>query len=1005
MKKIPEIIMRLLYGAFALIIIFLFVYLFGHNALRTIVGGDIKLALSYATWIDQFFPKIPYWYPLSGAGESIVLGYHMLSIYVAVLVRYMAGLSLYKSFIIFQFMPLVLAPVAIYMYSSLRLKNQTIGLIAAVFYTLTPLAWTWMFDWGFYADNFSLPLFTIGFLCFDWYFDEYFRDPFSKKTKIGLLLFSLLFVITIMSHATTGLHLLLSSVAFGLIYSVVKEGPRMQNLGRAVGAIFFAMISAIALSSFFLLPFIRYSGIANKEGLNNINPLLLVPNPPSMFFQITPIESEAYYNDGSYIYRNISIPVLIWLLAIPGALIAMFKNRKVFTLFILALLGSMLLVFPGISTFIIHSAPSLSVIFDKRSWVPSIITFGPIVAAYFLYALSRIMYFPLQLLVKRVKKGVASFVILKSHDLLVAGTSIALAVLAGYLFRNVSIADQYKKFVVNYGPNSYINLYDVWKDPSNPCTNIKLALESGTKNCKSISESIKVSNWPRISIPSVLPKDSNEEAIFAQLPQSQNGLYRIDVSPNVGGLSKDIGIYSSVSQVNSYTYQLSLIHSVWGYMQSVMYFTSVNNQPSVLGELSNLFGINKVFLYDKPDVYEKYIKAGWLNTFTLNLPEVVSGWQIWESPNQNKLASLLIKPRVLVIGDPKIGTYDNIFRLAIQGALPYEKGLLFQGTKNVDDYSLAELKEYDLVILNGYSYKNKNNALGMLDTYVKNGGSLYIDTGWQYVAKDYQIESSLGFFPSSNLKWTNIGKADKFTITNADIAVGVDAGKISPLIWNGLPWGISSAGSTSDLRQWALPVLVSNDTPLITAGQYGKGKVVWSGFNLAAHILSTKNDEELRLLGDLWTYLLPADSESADVPLSISRDNPDVVKIVSNGSIDKNTILYFRESAYPNWSAKLISAGKKINLKIHPAGPGFMAVFLPKLLVGDQIVFSFSVGYLIIISRIISLLTLIFLIIKITPFGIKIFHLPKISTGFLSGYRKRLGMIVETKTKDENEDY
>ena len=104
MKKIPEIIMRLLYGAFALTIIFLFVYLFGHNALRTIVGGDIKLALSYATWIDQYFPKIPYWYPLSGAGESIVLGYHMFSIYVAVLVKHLAGLSLYKSFIIFQFL-------------------------------------------------------------------------------------------------------------------------------------------------------------------------------------------------------------------------------------------------------------------------------------------------------------------------------------------------------------------------------------------------------------------------------------------------------------------------------------------------------------------------------------------------------------------------------------------------------------------------------------------------------------------------------------------------------------------------------------------------------------------------------------------------------------------------------------------------------------------------------------------------------------------------------------
>jgi hypothetical protein len=995
MKKYIKIMIRLLYGLLALAVIFVFVYFFGSSATRTIVGGDIKLALSYATWIDKFFPNIPYWYPLSGAGESIVLGYHMLSIYTAVAFKFLSGVSLYKSFIIFQFLPLVLAPVSIYLYSSLRLKNQTVGLISAVFYTLMPLSWTWLFDWGFYAQNFSLPLFTIGFLCFDWYFEEYFNDPLSKKTKIGLLSFSVLFVITVMSHATTGLHLLLSTATFGLIYSLFKKGKRTQNIGRGVIAVLIAMTSAIALSAFFLVPFVRYSMIANKEGLNNINPLLLVPNPPQMFFQTTPIESETYYKDASYIYRNISIPVLIWLLAVLGAVVAVFKNRKIFTLFILALLGSMLLVFPEISAFVIRALPFTSVIFDKRSWVPSILTFGPIVAAYFLYMVAGVVYLPLLWLAKRIKQKFISLGVLAGHHLLVTVTAIVLAIISVYLFRNVSVDGKYKNIIVNYGPNSFTNIYDVWKNPSNPCTNIRLVSEGGTEKCKSFSELVQVSGWPRISIPGTLPRDINEEDIFSKLPKSKNGLNRIDISPNVGGLSKDMGIYSDVSQVNSYTYQLSLIHSMWGYMQSVMYFTSINNQPSVVNELSDLFGINKVFLYDKPDVYEKYKGAGWVNTYTKNLDEVETGWQIWDSPKQNQLASFLIKPRVLVIGDPKIGIYDNIFRLAIQGALPYEKGITFQGTKNVDDYNISDLKKFDLVILNGYSYKNKNKALGNLDTYVKEGGSLYMDTGWQYVAKDYQIESAPGFFPSDSLKWMDIGMADKFEVMDTGIDGNVDASKFSPLIWNGVSWGVSSTGSGSDLRQWVKPVLVSNGYPLVTMGQYGKGKVVWSGFNLASHILSNKNDEELKLLGNLWSYLLPTGSGSGEVPLSISRDNPDVVKIVSNGGTDKNTILYFREPVYPNWGAELVSGGKKTNLKIYSAGPGFMAILLPKLSTGDQIVFSFNRDFSIVAGWVITFFTLIVLIIMFTPFGTNALHLSK--------YLERFSF--HPKKEDENEDY
>ncbi len=1015
MKKITEIIIHVLYGVFAFVVIFLFVYFFGHSTLQAIVKGDAELALSYATWIDHFFPKIPFWYPLSGAGESIVLGYHLLSIYVVVAFRHLAGISLDKSFILFQFIPLVLAPIAIYLYSSLRLKNQTIGLIAAVFYTLMPLSWTWITDWGFYAESFSLPFFTIGFLCFDWYLDEYFSDSSSRKTKIGLLLFATFFTLTVMSHAATGVALIFSSAAFGIIYSIFKKESGLQSVRKGITAIFLGVIFALVLSSFFLLPFIRYSAIANKEGLNNVNPQLLVPNPPKMFFQITPIESGGYESDSSYIYHNMSIPILIWALAVLGAVVAILKSRKVFALFLVATIGTILIVYPGVDAFVINNLPSLAVIFDKRSWVAPISTLTPIVAAYFLYEVANAIYFPILLAAKKIRKGIVSYSILKGHDLLVSGTAIILAAVAGYLFRNVSIADQYKGILVNYGPNSYTDVYNIWRVPFNtcgsyitfsgkevesciPCGNLNIS-KKDLQSCKSFSEEIHLSNWPRVSIPSAVPQDTTEAKMYGQLPQSSNGLYRIDISPNLGGLSKDMGLYSNASQVNSYTYQLSLIHSMWGYMQSVMYFTSINNQPSVVNELARLFGINKVFLFDKSDVYQKYQEAGWKNTFGTGSGSTSNNWEVWDNPNPTQLASLLVEPRVLVIGNSKLGVYDNIFRLSIQGALPFEKGILFEGTKNIDDYTPSELKQFNLIVLDGYSYANKSNAFSILDSYVRSGGSLYIDTGWQYVDEDYQIQGAPGFFPAGSLKWTDIGKASAFSVVATDIAGNVDAGKISPLIWSGVPWGISSVGSLSNLRSWAKPVLVSGNTPLITAGQYGRGKVVWSGFNLVAHILANKNDEEIKLLGDLWNYLLPTGS-SEGVPLNISRDNPDIVKIQSKGSTDQSATLYFRESMYPDWSAKLLSQGMESDLKIYSAGSGFMGMLLPRVSNGDQVILSFKPGFDVTFGKILSILALIVLLIQFTPLGASLSRAVKNKDGISSGLKNKMKKIVNSEEKD-----
>jgi len=268
----------------------------------------------------------------------------------------------------------------------------------------------------------------------------------------------------------------------------------------------------------------------------------------------------------------------------------------------------------------------------------------------------------------------------------------------------------------------------------------------------------------------------------------------------------------------------------------------------------------------------------------------------------------------------------TIFRLANDGMLPYDDVFLVEGQPRVDKYTLEDLQPFDAVILYGHDYKNSRKAWETLAAYVETGGSLYVDTGWEFWIPEWEFEEAPGVLPIRRLTWTDYGMASGYNLEAQEIAGEVDVSQFKPLIWEGQPWTLSGA-EISDVKDWARVVLSAAGNPLIVAGEYGEGRVVWSGMNLISHArYLEENEEELRLIRNLLDWLTEKKGGNELSEPDFIRDHPDRVEFLIKPVPNDVTWLYWREAYYPNWRANLVESVDQREIPIYRAGPGFMLI-------------------------------------------------------------------------------
>jgi len=201
---------------------------------------------------------------------------------------------------------------------------------------------------------------------------------------------------------------------------------------------------------------------------------------------------------------------------------------------------------------------------------------------------------------------------------------------------------------------------------------------------------------------------------------------------------------------------------------------------------------------------------------------------------------------------------------------------------------------------------------------------LFVDTDWEFRIPAWAFEDAPDVLPLDRLGWTDYGPATTYELGAPDVARGVDVAKFKPLIWEGAPWTLSGADA-ADVRDWGRVVLAAGGRPHVVAGEYGKGKVVWSGMNLIGHArYGDPNREEILFLGNLIRWLTGG-KPALDFPAPIvDRDEPDCVGLSFATEPGDVTWLYWREAYYPNWHAYISDGDVEREIPIYRGGPGFM---------------------------------------------------------------------------------
>jgi hypothetical protein len=1010
LKNVLILLFRFSYLLVGLAVILVIAYGLGYQYLTAdeLRGNDSGNFLSQAVWLNRFFPQLPFWYPLQGGGVSFVTAYPILSHFGVVVLQRFSELDLIQSYRLVGFLTIPAAAVAVYLFSWTRLKNQTVGLIAAVFFLLSPLSWSWLFDWGYFAYTASIPFFVLTFIFFDLYLQGVLVDSGKPIQRLWLLLTVISFALTTLTHVGTGMGLASTLFFYTLILSISKNG--LSQLVKGVKGVITVGFASFLVLLFWLVPLYQYFQLANREGLLGIS----TSGPPILvrgFLSLMTLNFDPEYAA----YREISIPILVWGLSILGIILAVKYSRKVLALGLIGWFGilNLWLMFPYSPLGQILSL--LARFFGLRGIFAATAVFFPLVAAFGVWALVNTFFSAPDILFKKniVWRGVKS--------IFVFSFSLALAFMLIIIFRNVSSMESY---LINYGPEPVsLDQRDIWRtrpvgsscgNPDYkelPICKLQLAREkidvvefldrcneftasgsakpdlcepeeasdslveefiSGCEEgsvevrfCSSLVQSpmeqLKAENWPRLILNEKgLDKDKylGDGSIFNSISEEN---VRISTSPYLGPQIMTLNYFHDIPQIDVYTNQFSLQHGYWGRMQEVLY-TDEQGSPTSLNEFAGWLGIKYVFLHPEMDPMEKYREAGWEKVPNQEEREV------WQFPEAQELATLSQRPTVLVIGSSKRAAYNETFRVASEGAISYKDVFLVEGEENIDSYNLEQLKQFDLLFLHGYSYKNKKNAWRLLEAYVKEGGSLFIDTGWQFVSKDwgdkgkenkkYEIDLPEPA-PVAKTIWDNVG-TDWHNTSFEDEFSEIDISEFGPPKWQEDPWGMSLA-KKEDQRDGSKIIFGINDNILVASREYGEGRVVWSGLNLISHIGTYDYEaEEIELLQNLVSWLLN-DGTKGEFSVSVEREHPDKVEFLFEDQIDSSS-LFWRDVYHPDWQATLVNGGDKKELKIYRAGPGFMLMVLPEIKADSRIILEYKSNRLVILARVISVATFILLL-------------------------------------------
>jgi hypothetical protein len=864
-------------------------------------GGEAPFHMHLIDWVATTFPNLPWWYPWDGMGVSYREAYPLASHWLAVGASRVFSTNLEGGAQVVQFSLMPLSALSLFAFFDWRMKRPLAGAVAGILFLLSPLPWVEWTHFGLFASWVGMPIFMPAVITLDVFFSAWLAGDRGWRFRAGAAGF--VGLTTLMGIVSP--HLLTAPLLVALAYAfAVPRESSSRALRWILGVVPTLWIGVGLLSMFWLGAELQYlsvvrshwAGAGTNFDINRLWPIAL-----SDLLSLNPLKTQ----DLPALY---SLSPAVLLPALLGAVFAA-RDGRARLLLGLALLSIFLMTFrelyrpffgiPGFAEFAVVAHRPFQLLASFA--VPALAAFGLVEAP--------------GLAVDLLGRRWAAIGRLRSVALPIIAVFVAVMLVAD-LF--VFAARVQGGSLLAYGPSLATprwapELRDIWERQTNASLTQQLLdprewRAPGIRcdlNCPGQHQHLK-------QVGATFPSPPERAELNANAAELDMAFHRL-----VGG-----GI------THSYNDQVIPSRELASWLEQSML---VDPGITPKAQLAAALGVDAVVLAKAqaaraPD----YAQMGWDQVshdpvaFVNSEPSGLAAQ--WPSGTA-----------VLVVGRTQGSVpalYNFVFERATTGVLPFGSAWLVRGrSPNIDEYTDADLSRYSGLILLGYQYHDQGTAWTRLDRYVRAGGHLFVETGWQYVDPDWNSGPAPAILPVGSLHWSVL---DPSAVAQVEGAADPRFGRFA--YGNG-GWGASAAPS---VRQGASELVRVADRVVAARWEVGSGRVVWSGMNLMAHDSASGSADEDRFLANQFRWLFaPAGVPSPQVPIQLDWTGGEKVTLSLQPSAQPSLVL-FKESLFPGWSARLVTPTGSTSVELVGSEMDFMLAVLPAVPAGSSLVFSYG---------------------------------------------------------------
>jgi hypothetical protein len=946
-------------------------------------GSEAPFHLHLIDWVAGAFPNLPWWYPWDGMGVSFREAYPLASHWLAVAISRLLSTNLEGGAQVIQFALMPLTAMGLYAFFDWRLRRPLAGLAAGLLLLLSPIGWVEWTHFGLYASWVGMVFFMPAVIALDAFFFAWLHGDRGWRYRLAACSFVVL--TTVMGVVSP--HLLAAPLIAALAYVLALPHSSARGAWRwllvTVPALFMGIV---LLSAFWLVAEVQYlavvrshwAGAGSSFDIQRLSEIDL-----ASLLSLHPIQ------DGNLgdLY-GVSLAVL--LPAVLGVFLALRSGHaRVFAG--LAVIGIVFMtdrdlyrpffVIPGFKEFGVVAHRPLQLLVTVAA---------PALAALGLFELPRLLSeigvrrWNAPVWVRTALPSVLSLmmVVVLGADVSAFADRVAGRNLMAYgpsLLGAPDIRDLWQRHPADVCPDPGPGYAQLCADPSLSagfsiqqlvvacqingqvrtdapvCRGMQLAdplsikwsgsptLIAQTQSwCQGRSDPVcdarytpitdqllNLSTWRTPAIKCDLQCPSAHQVLAKLGATFPTPPARAELNSNIGPLDMNFHGLVGGGITHSYNDQVLPSRELSSWLEDSMLQGA---GTTVKTQLAQALGIDAVVLSDAQAARAAdYLAMGWR--------EVSSNPLAFVNPNPSGLAAQWPGGTgVLVVGATQSSTpelYNSVFKQATQGLMPFDSEWLVRGTSPyIDDYTDEQLRQYRGILVLGYRYHDQGAAWSRLDSYVRGGGRLYIETGWQYVDPDWNIGQAPSLLPVPSLSWGNLDPS-------AQVEVG---GVADPLFgsfrYQGGGWGASSAG---DLRPGATELVKVGGRVVVARWAVGQGQVLWSGMNLMSHSASSGSADEVHFVTSQLASLFAAGATATgeQTPIDPVWHGDNQATLALHASAQPSLVL-FKESLFPGWSARLVTPTGSQAIDLAGSEMDFMLARVPAVPAGSSVVFTYG---------------------------------------------------------------